>query len=525
MKNLKTKKFAITALTIGFFAGTAFGQVPQTQQQDQDQSQQQTSTQDQNQRSSHPDKGVDYSDQVQESELPQAVTSSLDELYPVHEISAIHRGDDDSYRVKVENKDDKAYVYYSSEGNFLRARNEKDIPEGTFSQSQSDWNTQGTATPQEQSQRTREEGTSGQMEKDMEHDDHGTMGTSNDQRTGTMGTGTQDRTGTSNQDWDSQTPDTTRWEDSDSDRGTGTTGTQDRTGTWGTDDNDRGTGTQGTMGTGTQDRTGTGTGTDTWGTDDADRGTETGTQGTMGTGTQDRTGTGTWGTDTDRGTETGTQGTMGTGTQDTTRWGTDADRGTGTQGTMGTGTQNRTGTGTQDTTSWGRDYDDSGTGTHYDRGSDQGTTGTFGQDSIETGTEGTTGTGSMGTESDNTMGTQGQTGTQGNAYPQEQNQRSSLDDVEYDNEIEENELPESVTTSLKELYPAHEVSKAFRGEDNSYKVEVKNDNDKASVFFNADGEFVKAESEEDSGLFNKDKKDGDNEGGLFNRNKDKDDNR
>jgi hypothetical protein len=507
MKNLKTKRFAITALAIGFFAGTAFGQVPQTQQQEQDQSQdqqQQISTQDQNQRASHPDKGVNYSDQVQESELPQAVTSSLDELYPVHEISEVHRGDDDSYRVKVENKNDKAYVYYNSDGNFLRARNEKDIPEGTFSQSQSDMNTQGTATPQEQSQRTREQGTSGQMQSDMEHDEQGTMGTSNDQRTGTMGTGTQDRTGTSTQDWDSQTPDTTRW-DNDSDRGTGTmgTGTQDRTGTgtWGTDDADRGTetGTQGTMGTGTQDRTGTGT----WGTDDADRGTETGTQGTMGTGTQDRTGTGTWGTDTDRGTETGTQGTMGTGTQDTTRWGTDDDdRGTGTQGTMGTGTQDRTGTGTstQDTATWSKDYDDSSTGTHYDRGSDQGTTGTFDEESTDN---------------------QEQTGT----YPQEQSQRSSLDDVEYDDEIEENELPESVTTSLKELYPAHEIEKAFRGDDNSYKVEVKNDNDKASVFFNSDGEFVKAESEENGGLFNRDKKDSDKEGGLFNRNKDKDDNK
>ena len=230
------------------------------------------------------------------------------------------------------------------------------------------------------------------------------------------------------------------------------------------------------MGTGTQDRTGTGTDSGTWGTDDNDRGT--GTQGTMGTGTHDRTGTGTWGTD-------------------------DNERGTGTQGTM-----DRTGTGTQDTTSWRTDDSDRGTGTHFDSGSDQGTTGTFDQGSTGVGTTGT--------------GTQNQTGTQSSAYPQEQNQQSSMDDVDYNDEIEENELPESVSTSLKELYPAHEVSKAYRGDDNSYKVEVENDNDKASVFFNSNGEFVKAEAKEDGGLFNRDKKDGDNEGGLFNRDKDKD---
>jgi hypothetical protein len=480
MKNLKTKKFAITALALGFFAGTAFGQVPQTQQQgsqqDHQYQQQQTSPQGQNQRS-HPDRGVNYTNEVQESDLPQAVTSSLEELYPVHEISEVHRGDDNSFRVKVENRNDRAYVYYNSQGNFLRARNAKDFPEGTFS-------SQGSASPQQQSQRTQ---------------DQGTMGTGTQDRTGTgtqgtMGTGTQDRTGTGTG--------TGTWGTDDTDRGTGTqgtmgTGTQDRTGT--------GTGTQGTMGTGTQDRTGTGTGTGTWGTDDTDRGT--GTQGTMGTGTQDRTGTGTgtgtWGTDdTDRGTGTqgtGTQGTMGTGTQDRTGTGT----GTGTWGTDDTDR----GTGTQDTARWGRDYDDSGTGTHYDRGTDQGTTGTFDQGSTGTGTQGTTGTGTMGT--DDRTGTQGQTG----AFPQEQSQRGSLDDVDYDDEIEENELPETVTSSLRELYPAHEISKAYRGNDNSYKVKVENNDDKASVYFNSNGEFVKAETgDEDSNR---------NRGGLFNRNRDR----
>src|SRR5690554_2092395 len=66
--------------------------------------------------------------------------------------------------------------------------------------------------------------------------------------------------------------------------------------------------------------------------------------------------------------------------------------------------------------------------------------------------------------------------------PQEQNQRTnesgifgsmgsdrSVDaqdhdqGISYSEEIEQNELPEEVSSSLQELYPAHEISEAYRG--------------------------------------------------------------
>jgi hypothetical protein len=132
------------------------------------------------------DQGVDYSNTIEENELPQEVTSSLDELYPAHEIEEIHRGDNDSYKVKVKNEDDVAVVYYDSEGSFLRANNLRGLQ-------------QEGVLPQEQSQKTQE--SQNQWETDSrsnqqksqkgtgtyKQDDHRETGQ------GTMGTGTGDR--------------------------------------------------------------------------------------------------------------------------------------------------------------------------------------------------------------------------------------------------------------------------------------------------------------------------------------------
>lgn len=80
------------------------------------------------------------------------------------------------------------------------------------------------------------------------------------------------------------------------------------------------------------------------------------------------------------------------------------------------------------------------------------------------------------------------------AFPQEQSQ---IGEADYSEEIEESELPATVTTSLDEMYPDHEVDKVFRGSDNSYKVKVKNGDDKTVVYYDESGSFVKEEQAED----------------------------
>jgi hypothetical protein len=73
-------------------------------------------------------------------------------------------------------------------------------------------------------------------------------------------------------------------------------------------------------------------------------------------------------------------------------------------------------------------------------------------------------------------------------FPQDQNQ---LGDVDYKDEIEETELPATVTASLETMYPDHDVEKVYRGTDNSYKVKVKNGDEKSVVYYDANGTFVK----------------------------------
>jgi hypothetical protein len=86
------------------------------------------------------------------------------------------------------------------------------------------------------------------------------------------------------------------------------------------------------------------------------------------------------------------------------------------------------------------------------------------------------------------MGTQHMGTQEDGVIPQEQNQ---LGDVDYEDEIEQTELPATVTTSLETMYPDHDVEKVYRGTDNSYKVKVKNGDEKSVVYYDANGTFVK----------------------------------
>jgi hypothetical protein len=215
MKKLQTKLSKITAITILmlFMSSTVFAQVKQDTSARDTSNQQQTSPQEQNQwtDSKDYDKNIDYSETIDQNELPQEVNSSLEELYPAHDISEVFKGNDDSYKVKVKNDNDEAAVYYSSEGEFLRAENLSGLQqEGALPQEQS----QGTREPGNQqgyqmgtgtdNQRNQEQGQR-TMESQQGSADHGNqqgsqMGTGTDNQrneqgtyTGTMGTGTDAR--------------------------------------------------------------------------------------------------------------------------------------------------------------------------------------------------------------------------------------------------------------------------------------------------------------------------------------------
>lgn len=55
------------------------------------------------------------------------------------------------------------------------------------------------------------------------------------------------------------------------------------------------------------------------------------------------------------------------------------------------------------------------------------------------------------------------------------------------------DLPETVSKSITEGYADYTVSKAFKGSDGSYKVKLEKGDEKISVFFNEQGEFLKIE--------------------------------
>jgi hypothetical protein len=78
--------------------------------------------------------------------------------------------------------------------------------------------------------------------------------------------------------------------------------------------------------------------------------------------------------------------------------------------------------------------------------------------------------------------------------PQEQNQ---LGEVDYSSEIEEAELPATVTTSLETRFPDHDIEKVYKGDDNSYKIKVKNGDKKSVVYYDANGVFVKEDDQKD----------------------------
>lgn len=66
------------------------------------------------------------------------------------------------------------------------------------------------------------------------------------------------------------------------------------------------------------------------------------------------------------------------------------------------------------------------------------------------------------------------------------------DDDKY-KEIKAEELPEAVTKSVSTAYTGYKIDKAYRGEDDSYKVKVAMGDLKYSLFYDEKGELIKVE--------------------------------
>jgi hypothetical protein len=86
--------------------------------------------------------------------------------------------------------------------------------------------------------------------------------------------------------------------------------------------------------------------------------------------------------------------------------------------------------------------------------------------------------------------------------PQQQRQVA----VSYDDEIRKNEVPETVTSSVKNSYMDYKITKAYRGSDGSYKLILKNRDEKLAAFYDARGDFSRLEelNEEDEHNINDD---------------------
>ena len=58
-------------------------------------------------------------------------------------------------------------------------------------------------------------------------------------------------------------------------------------------------------------------------------------------------------------------------------------------------------------------------------------------------------------------------------------------------EIKSAEVPEALQTALKKAYPAAVIEKAFVNEKKEFKLEIKNSDQKATVYADADGNWIK----------------------------------
>ncbi len=75
--------------------------------------------------------------------------------------------------------------------------------------------------------------------------------------------------------------------------------------------------------------------------------------------------------------------------------------------------------------------------------------------------------------------------------PQEQRQTI----INYEDEIKKDELPESISISVKENYGDFEITEIYRGSDGSYKIKLKKGDRKLAAYYNSIGEFLRIEED------------------------------
>lgn len=61
-------------------------------------------------------------------------------------------------------------------------------------------------------------------------------------------------------------------------------------------------------------------------------------------------------------------------------------------------------------------------------------------------------------------------------------------------EVEAAEVPEAVTKAVASKYEGYTIDKAAKGTDNSYKLEIKKEDGKLTVYFTEAGEYIKEEA-------------------------------
>ncbi len=87
----------------------------------------------------------------------------------------------------------------------------------------------------------------------------------------------------------------------------------------------------------------------------------------------------------------------------------------------------------------------------------------------------------------------------GNTYFLSQEQDTTSLEIEssstggYNEEVYVEELPESVRASVDEAYSEYELSKAYKNQEGSFRIELENGNQKISVYYDMNGKFLKAE--------------------------------
>jgi hypothetical protein len=65
---------------------------------------------------------------------------------------------------------------------------------------------------------------------------------------------------------------------------------------------------------------------------------------------------------------------------------------------------------------------------------------------------------------------------------------------EYDEEIHVEDLPESVRISIDEGYQGFEILRAYKNQDGNFRLELENGSDKAVVYYDMNGKFLKTEN-------------------------------